>query len=132
MNAVVARNVQAIRCVPHHPNVERVLGMCGCAQASMYIVSPFVETVPLLHHIKRSPTTQTKLQALLDVARALAHLHAHGMVHGEVKAENVIVNSIGSCILSGWARRAVWDEYTDAVFRECNWNTLDDDDYPRT
>lgn len=37
-------------------------------------------------------TAGTKLEILLDISEAIVHLHAHGIVHGDVACRNVLLN----------------------------------------
>lgn len=37
--------------------------------------------------------TALPLQVLLEVAQALQHLHQHGLIHGDVKPENVLLKA---------------------------------------
>jgi fibroblast growth factor receptor 1 len=59
----------------------------------------------LLRHASDAQTVVTDAQLLriaVDTARALAYAHARGIVHRDVRADNVLVKENGSALLSDW------------------------------
>lgn len=60
------------------------------------------------------PTAQTfALPVLLQIARgvaaAAAHLHAKGILHGDLYAHNTLVNSSGNCLLGDFGAASFYD-----------------------
>ncbi|KAH6613693.1 kinase-like domain-containing protein [Chaetomium sp. MPI-SDFR-AT-0129] len=78
-----------------HPNIMSALG-CGW-RANGNILMPYVivdhaEFGTLRDHIRRSRPPLSEIEILLgDVALGLAALHICGIVHGDVKLDNVLV-----------------------------------------
>lgn len=74
---------------PPHPNVTAYFG-CRRGKRGMWIVLELVGSgatvVPRRDHPHR-------IQVLVSVARALAHLHTHNLVHRDVKCTNVFLSS---------------------------------------
>ena len=48
------------------------------------------------------------LGALIQVCNALSYAHAHGVVHRDVKPENILVGSFGEVMLLDWGVAKVW------------------------
>ncbi len=79
---------------PHIPEVHDV----GEIDGHPYLVMALVDG-PTLGAIARELTPSRALGVLRDVVDALAHLHAHGIVHRDVKPENIVVHPDGRAIL---------------------------------
>lgn len=75
-----------------HPSVVRGHGVFENHQSRIGVVMELVEGRTLLGLIgDRRLDERAKFFVLLHVANALAHVHAHGVVHRDVKLENVLV-----------------------------------------
>jgi len=48
------------------------------------------------------------LGVVIQVCNALAYAHAHGVVHRDVKPENIIIGSFGEVMLLDWGVAKVW------------------------
>jgi serine/threonine protein kinase len=81
-----------------HPNVVRIVEV-GSARNRHYIA---MELVPggslkaLLGRELELERAQMILVALADAARGLAHAHAHGVVHRDVKPANILLTRAGN------------------------------------
>ncbi len=98
-----------------HPNIVEVYGF-GDADGEHFYAMQFVDGASLLECMAawRSPDRAVHLAAQL--ADALAHAHAQGLVHRDVKPANVLVGADGSILLTdfGVAR----DEALPSLTRE--------------
>jgi len=75
-----------------HPHIVPVL-TAGEIDGIPYYTMPFVEGEPLRERIARGPVPVTDAVNLLrDVARALAYAHEHGVVHRDIKPDNVLLS----------------------------------------
>ncbi|MBX3465876.1 MAG: protein kinase [Planctomycetes bacterium] len=93
-----AREAQLLARV-QHPNVVRVHTV-GRAPEGAYIVSELVEGEPLLDRCRRGPLDPRQAAALVrDLARAVAAVHAVGVLHRDLKPHNVIVRPDGAPVL---------------------------------
>ena len=106
-----------------HPNIQRSLNV-GEDKSRDYLVLEYVEGVTLREHLRgRTPLPESEaVDNAVQLARALAHAHHHGVAHRDLKPENVLVTSDGNlklfdfgiALLSG-ARRITWRMLNDAV-----------------
>ena len=78
-----------------HPNIVRIVDV-GSSRGRHYIVMELVRGGSLRHLLKREDAPPDKVIAVLsEVAAALAFAHAQGVVHRDVKPENVLLTKAG-------------------------------------
>lgn len=83
-----------------HPNIVPVIS-AGEGGGLIYYTMPFVEGESLYIRLKREkklPVTEA-VSILRDLTRALAYAHAHGVVHRDVKPDNVLLE-LGAGLLT--------------------------------
>lgn len=77
-----------------HRNIVQFMGIC-VRPPQIGMVFEFCEGGSLKTHMQKNPhlwaAPTTRLRGCLDAARALQHLHGHGYIHRDVKAENFFV-----------------------------------------
>lgn len=91
-----------------HPSIPRVLahGYLGVREAS-YLILPWVEGPSLAERLDdpTRPLAVAELLAILrELASALRHAHARGVVHGDLRPANVILPTSGerAAVLLDW------------------------------
>lgn len=106
-----------------HPNAV-VIHDVGEIEGTAYIAMEHIEGESLRACVSdRSPDTATRIRWLCDVAEVLAAAHARGLVHRDVKPENVMVKRDGTIkVLDFGIARRVRDEVDPAA------PTVDSDD----
>ena len=78
-----------------HPNIVRIVDV-GSSRGRHYIVMELVRGGSLRHLLKRDDAPPDKVTAVLaEVATALAFAHEQGVVHRDVKPENVLLTKAG-------------------------------------
>jgi serine/threonine-protein kinase len=94
------REAQAVAKL-RHENILEIFDYSGAAAAeaagSSYIVTEFIDGQTLKQQITDRPTTYPEIGAMviLQVCRALGHAHAAGILHRDVKPENIMIRSDG-------------------------------------
>jgi serine/threonine-protein kinase len=98
----------AVTTALHHPRVLPVLG-AGQTERLLYYVMPLVEGGSLADRLRDEGrlSVAESVRMLRELGEALAHAHAHGVVHGDVKPDNVLLSE-GHAVLAdfGGARLA--------------------------
>lgn len=86
--AAERRVLEAVR----HPHLVELLGS-GCAEASSFLLLEWLEGEALhdLIRARRRLPVRQALELLESLAAAVAAIHARGMVHGDIRAQNVLV-----------------------------------------
>jgi serine/threonine-protein kinase len=96
-----------------HPNVVSVYDV-GTAAGVVYLAMEFVEGTSLRAYVGNNTDAawNDKLRWMLDAARALDAAHQVGIVHRDVKPENIVLRKDGvvKVLDFGIARRAVGEE----------------------
>ncbi|KAJ6507790.1 kinase-like domain-containing protein [Mycena vitilis] len=82
-----------------HPNLLPFFGLYHF-QHRLCLVSPWMENGHLRAFLKKQPSDNNRLLSfILDVALGLEHLHEEGVVHGDLKGDNIFVTpSCRACI----------------------------------
>ncbi len=80
-----------------HPNVVEVYDFAGEDSDRAFLVAEFVEWVSLGEFLKEHGPMQPEIAALVvaAIARALHHAHERGVIHRDVKPENIMVRRDG-------------------------------------
>ena len=85
-----------------HPNIV-ACHAAGTIQGIQYLVMEYVDGETLTGRLKRAGgklPEQDALRIARDVARALAYAHAAGIIHRDIKPDNILIAKDGSVKLS--------------------------------
>ncbi|WP_223842061.1 Stk1 family PASTA domain-containing Ser/Thr kinase [Kocuria sp. cx-455] len=98
----------------HHPNVVAVLDQGHTEDGVVYLVLEYVDGPTLRQVIAReSPMTARRtLELLVPVLRGLAQAHRYGMVHRDMKPENVLLTTGWDVKVADFGLMRAVDEHT--------------------
>ncbi|HSS01740.1 MAG TPA: serine/threonine-protein kinase [Kofleriaceae bacterium] len=74
-----------------HPNIVSVVDFGEDAQLGVYMVMELVEGEPLINEGAAPMSVVRAVDVLMQIADALEHIHRRGIVHGDVKADNIML-----------------------------------------
>lgn len=74
-----------------HPNCVRIYEFNTSAAGLQYMVMPFIEGRPLTHYLTDKIPSEQAAAWAIDLLRGLGHAHREGIIHRDVKPENIIV-----------------------------------------
>lgn len=103
-----------------HPNIVK---MCshGRWEGGYYIALEFITGGSLRQYLMNTPLSLKRaLEMILEIAYAICHLHTHGIIHRDLKLENILVTEEGSIKLIDFGIAQLLDSVKEgdcAVFR---------------
>jgi eukaryotic-like serine/threonine-protein kinase len=95
----------------NHPNIATIYEV-GEIEGTCYISMEYIDGETLRHAIDApSSTLRERLEYLLQVADGLVRAHAHGIVHCDLKPENVMVTRDGRVKILDFGLARLVEEY---------------------
>jgi tRNA A-37 threonylcarbamoyl transferase component Bud32 len=110
-----AVEVVTLQRLPMHPNVVPFVGSCEDAGGRVVIVTVYQPGGSLKDVIAaeaRPPHSGTSTSRALAIARGLQHLHAHSVLHRDLKSANVLLDAEGVCRLVDFGSAATLRDAT--------------------
>ncbi len=93
----LVREARMMARLPVHPNVVAVFAADELVDGRLYVVMEYIEGGSLRAELRRDPKmTFDRFQRIArDICAGVAHAHAHGLVHKDIKPANVMVAADG-------------------------------------
>ena len=101
-----------------HPNTVPVYDIGDDTREGVYFIMKRISGENLFEILKRiaqgdPPTIETyplerRIEIVSDACQALSYAHARGVIHRDVKPENIWVGNFGEVILLDWGVAKVW------------------------
>lgn len=101
-----------------HIQHQYILPFLGVAETASYtaIITPLISNGNMLDYIRAHPAANRHF-LVVQVAEALAYLHdTAGIVHGDLKCENVLVSEQGSALLADFGLYTLAEKSEADVF----------------
>ncbi|VDB84662.1 unnamed protein product [Peniophora sp. CBMAI 1063] len=96
-----------------HPNVLKLLGASSTTgDPPWFLVSPYCAQGNLVHHLKTSaPGTLDDIVLMMrEIAEGMHYLHAQGVLHGDLKASNILLDDSARCMISDFGQSEITSE----------------------
>jgi len=88
-----------------HPSIMTVYEIGQRLDGTCYYTMPFVRGITLLQAIRANPEPADRLNLLPrfhDLCNAMAYAHSKGVVHRDIKSENVMIGEFGETVVLDW------------------------------
>ncbi|MBN9122323.1 MAG: serine/threonine protein kinase [Planctomycetes bacterium] len=92
-----------VRSLLDHPNVVKVIDF-SAAPPYPFLITEYLDGVSIGRHIERNGAYPEReaVRLIEPVCRGLQHVHERGLVHRDVKPDNVFINRDGTVKLTGF------------------------------
>ena len=99
-----------------HPCISKLYDRYG-GDDMQYLVMEYVEGITLRQYLIKKGHLETNaiISIVTQILQTLSYLHSHGIVHGDIKPQNILLQASGRIVLSdfGVARQSEESEYMD-------------------
>jgi serine/threonine protein kinase len=87
-----------------HRNIVPFLGVAASSDPiPLCMVSPWMENGELRKYLGETPEADRRM-LLMDVVGGIEYLHSLDIIHGNLKADNILIDSSGRARISGFGR----------------------------
>jgi len=121
----------------HHPNIAPILGLSYDFDRPGVpcIIMPYYQHGNIMDYLRKQPNV-SKVALVTQVASALKYLHDQGIIHGDIKGSNVLIDDNGEAKLADFglsrilqtsagtlkmAQISTWDDFNPATTDSWRW-----------
>jgi len=97
-----------------HENIVDFLGTMNWGGGQLALVSLYVEHGTVVQYVKKHAGANRE-RLVLNIANGLNHMHDFNIVHGDLKAVNVLVNGNGVAQITDFGQSRLLDDETYAT-----------------
>ncbi|KDQ57858.1 hypothetical protein JAAARDRAFT_249735 [Jaapia argillacea MUCL 33604] len=91
-----------------HPNILKFLGVATVDRhPGPTFVSPYCKNGTVMSYIAARPDLIDRLSLVVGVAEGLYYLHENGVIHGDLKGHNVLIDDHGQPLLADFGRSQI-------------------------
>ncbi|OCB89479.1 kinase-like protein [Sanghuangporus baumii] len=97
------KNEAAMQSALKHPNILPLLGISESEESGLgaSLVLPWMKNLDSLRYLRNPKNAGVRrLPLILGTIRGIAYLHSQGIVHGDIKARNILISDNGQPLLS--------------------------------
>ena len=94
----------------HHPHVLNLYGACHTVEKP-FMICEFMQNGHLIQYLKKYPDQH--IRTLKEAALGMRHLHENSVIHGDMKAINILINGEGTAKVSDFGFSFVKEKETD-------------------
>ncbi|KAJ7126300.1 kinase-like domain-containing protein [Mycena epipterygia] len=91
-----------------HPNLLPFFGLYSL-ESRLCLVSPWMNNGHILEFLQNASANTDRLSLILDVAMGLEYLHTQQIVHGDLKATNILVTPAGRACIADFGISTIVD-----------------------
>jgi eukaryotic-like serine/threonine-protein kinase len=86
-----------------HPSILSLHASGTAPSGEPWLVTGLIDGETLEQRLKRDPRSWPRLlKHVVDVAEAMAHAHARGVVHRDLKPQNILIDAAGRTVIIDW------------------------------
>lgn len=119
MSVEILRREYELACDLNHPCIARTLGFEEETQVGLAIVMEYVEGVSLDAFITSNPSRTSRRAVLQDILDGVDYLHHRGILHNDLKPDNILVTRTGAARILDFGLSAS----SDSIYRGCQGGT---------
>ena len=96
-----------------HPNVVELLGASSTTgDPPWFFVSPYYKNGSLVKYLKARTSLDNVdvLRMIHQIAKGMAYLHGKGVLHGDLKGANILVDDRGHCVIADFGQSELKSE----------------------
>jgi serine/threonine protein kinase len=107
-----------------HPGIVPVHDVGVLPDGRVFYAMKFVRGVRLDEYAANTTSTRERLRKFQAVCDAVAFAHAHGVIHRDLKPQNIMIGSFGEVLVLDWGVAKILREHKNAVSSEADTQIL--------